>query len=502
VARILDSRGNPIRIPDRGAPRSLRGRYDAAQSGDDNRRHWANADNLSARAANSPEVRSKLRDRARYEAANNSYASGIATTLAKDLVGTGPRLQLTTADDDFNREVEVAWNDWCRAVNLPATLRTMRRARAVDGESFALLETSESIPGAVKLDVRVIEADQCATPYAWPLAAYEVDGIRFDRRWRPVEYLVLRSHPGDDLQHAAWSEYDVIPARLVIHWFRADRPRQFRGVPEFTPALNLFAQLRRYTLAVLSAAETAAEYAAVLESDMPPDVENVEATPAGETVEIERNMLVTLPSGHKLSQLRAEQPTTTYEMFKRELIREVARCLDVPYNVAAGDSSLSNYSSGRLDFQGYYRSLDVDRTHLEVVGLDPIFAAWLAEAGYVLGAVPRGTPAPPHRWLWPGFPYVDPQKEASAKETQLRNYLTTFSDECQAQGVDPEARVQTIAADVKLFASFGLPSPYVPATTQAPATPPTDTQDTEDGHQSQPEDASGRLFHRNGLARP
>jgi capsid protein len=63
-------------------PAPVRGRYDAAATTDENRRHWANADLLSATAANNPQVRRTLRARARYEVANNSYARGIVLTLA------------------------------------------------------------------------------------------------------------------------------------------------------------------------------------------------------------------------------------------------------------------------------------------------------------------------------------------------------------------------------------------------------------------------------------
>jgi len=81
----------------------VRGRYDAAQTTPDNRKHWANADHLSADAAATPEVRRTLRNRARYEVANNSYARGIVLTLANDVIGTGPRLQMLTDSDDANR---------------------------------------------------------------------------------------------------------------------------------------------------------------------------------------------------------------------------------------------------------------------------------------------------------------------------------------------------------------------------------------------------------------
>src|SRR4030042_980895 len=83
-------------VAPRVVPVKIRGRYDAAQTTDDNRRHWANADGLSADAAVNSEVRRTLRNRARYEVANNSYAKGIVLTLPNDVIGTGPRLQMLT----------------------------------------------------------------------------------------------------------------------------------------------------------------------------------------------------------------------------------------------------------------------------------------------------------------------------------------------------------------------------------------------------------------------
>jgi capsid protein len=68
----------------------VRAKFDAAQTTPDNRKHWSNADALAADAAANPEVRRTLRNRARYEVANNSYARGIVLTLANDVIGTGP----------------------------------------------------------------------------------------------------------------------------------------------------------------------------------------------------------------------------------------------------------------------------------------------------------------------------------------------------------------------------------------------------------------------------
>lgn len=102
--------------------RVLRARYDAARTTSDNRRHWANADGLSANAANSPEVRRILRNRARYEVANNSYARGIVLTLANDVIGTGSRLQMLTANADANRRIEREFMRWATEVRLAEKL--------------------------------------------------------------------------------------------------------------------------------------------------------------------------------------------------------------------------------------------------------------------------------------------------------------------------------------------------------------------------------------------
>ncbi|MFQ5734318.1 MAG: phage portal protein, partial [Planctomycetaceae bacterium] len=310
------------------AVRLLRARYDAAQSTDNNRRHWAGADGFSANAANSTDVRCRLRNRARYEVANNSYAKGIVLTLANDVVGTGPRLQMLTDNADANRRIEGAFAQWAKAVRLAEKLRTLRMARAQDGEGFALLTSNPLMPTAVQLDLRLIEADQVTTPDPLLNEPNAVDGIVFDEDGNPVEYHVLKQHPGDP-QGGLFSDFDRLPAEAVIHYFRADRPGQARGIPDITPALPLFAMLRDYSLATLDAAKAAAYFAGIIYTDAPPNGESDAVEPMDQ-IELERNMLLTMPGGWKMSQLHAEQPSGSYGEFKRKVLNEIARCLNMP----------------------------------------------------------------------------------------------------------------------------------------------------------------------------
>jgi len=141
----------PVRASDRryGVP-VLRARYDAAVTNDANYRHWANADALSANAATSAEVRRILRNRARYEVANNSYARGIVLTLANDVVGTGPRLQMLTPDAQANSRIEREFAKWAVAAGLAEKLRTMRMAEVQDGEAFCVLTNNPELSSAIK----------------------------------------------------------------------------------------------------------------------------------------------------------------------------------------------------------------------------------------------------------------------------------------------------------------------------------------------------------------
>lgn len=463
--------------------RRLLGRYDAAGTTKDNYRHWAAADGLSAAAANSPEVRRVLRNRSRYEIANNSYARGISLTLANDCVGTGPRLQLLTTDAAANRLVETEFMNWAECVGLADKLRTMRLSRVADGEAFAMLVNNPRIDATVQLDIRLIEAEQVTSPTLLLDQSQYIDGIQYDEIGNPVSYDVLKEHPGDQCTAGA-IDHDTVPASSIVHYFRCDRPGQIRGIPDITPALPLFAQLRRFTLAVLAAAETAADFAGILYTDAPAGGEADAAEPF-EAIELEKRALLTMPGGWRMEQMRSEQPSTTYGEFKKELLNEIARCLNMPANVARGDSSGYNYASGRLDHQTYYKAIRVDQSQIARVVLDRIFLAWFQEAVLIEGYLPESLRTIDtdltHQWFWDGHEHVDPAKEANAQKTRLENHTTTLAHEYARQGRDWEAELRQRAKELALMKELGLTTANVSDSDSNDET--TDAQDAEEAEQ-------------------
>ena len=459
------------RTPPVGKFQRVSARFDAAQTTKDNVRHWSMADYCSADQEARPEIRRILRQRSRYEIANNSYAKGLVQMLANDTIGTGPRIQLLTEDEAYNEEIEAEFMQWSEAVKLPQKLRMMRIARCQDGESFGVLATNPKVRHCVKMDLILVEADRVSGELRLVEDDNSVDGITYDQWGNPVNYRVLKYHPGD-LRFTTAEEALYIPAEYMLHIFRPDRPELHRGIPELSAALPLFAQLRRYNLAVLSAAEAAADFAAILYTDAPPDGEAANVPPM-DALELERNMMLTVPAGWKMAQLDAKQPTANHGEFVKIILSEIARCAVSTYGSVSGDFSGHNYASGRLDNQLYHKNILVDRSFWEAEVLNHIFYMWYREYS-LLRRNFRELQTPRHAWFWDGFVHVDPTKEATAQEIRLANSTTTLAAECARDGWDYMTVLRQGAKEIKLMKELGIPINSVSAGSQNPQTEPDD----------------------------
>jgi capsid protein len=111
----------------------------------------------------------------------------------------------------------------------------------------------------------------------------------------------------------------------------------------------------------------------------------------------------------------------------------------MPYNVAAGDSSSYNYSSGRLDHQSFYLSNRVELTDIECECVERVFERWIRiRASKASGIAPEDIDISlyQHQWVWDGLEHVDPLKEANAADVRLTNGTTTRGREYFKQGID------------------------------------------------------------------
>lgn len=444
TSRLVDQFGRPLSSP-RKPQASIRARYDAARTYTGNEKHWLNADTLDPHSANSLSVRQTLRSRSRYEIIeNNPYLVGTIISLCNDFVGSGPKLQIIDKrlTDERKQLIEKRWNDWCKRTRFRHKLWRMRLSKIVDGESFMVAHTRyvDGQTDPVTLDFQVVEADRISS---WEFqdnsksAWNEIDGVLFDDYENPVYYGLLNQHPGGSVLTRIIADTgggQWIPVRYILHWFRQQRG-WLRGIPELTSSLPLCALLRRYTLAVVRAAEVAANFSAVLETELPPAL--AAQTFSGtdddpfDVFPLEMGMITALPWHTKLNQLRAQQPTSTYDEFTSALLREILRPALVPYNRGAGTSKDSNMASSVVDDEFYKSGQRCERQDSEEIVLDPALGLWWQESMLIdqylddpispepsLGNVSQDffITVPEHVWRWDpiGIEHTDPQKVAEA----------------------------------------------------------------------------------------
>lgn len=444
---LLDQFSRPIEA-EKPATKRLQAKFDLAQTTPHNRRHWSQADSLSARAAMSPAVRNIVRKRSRYEADNNSWYSGILRTAANHIVGNGPRLQVLTDNAAANTRLERAWNRWFRSVDLADKLRTMVITEWKDGEVLAM-RTQRPRNWPMTLDIRLYESEQCAAPWlgASFFDPFVDDGVRIDANTNELEYYFYDHHPGDT--HFVPSlKGDWYPARDVVHLFRAERPGQVRGIPRATSSLSTLPIMRRQEMATLLAAETAASFATYLKSTGGPDIAEM---PSDFTeLEIAFNMLTTLPEGWDIAQVDPKHPGPLYEMFQRQALMSFCRCTNMPYALAAGTSKDSNFSSLKGDMKNVWEpEVRTEQNRIEMTVIEVIWRWFLESCVYIPGLL-DGLPSIneiDHQWYWPPLPNLDEVEAATGAALRIASGQSTLSREHARLGSDYDTEVARAALD-------------------------------------------------------
>ena len=431
------------------SPRQVNAKIDVAQTTSNNRKHWANADGLSSRAALSPAVRRVVRTRSRYESENNSWYAGILRTAVNHCIGNGPRLQMLSDNTEANARVEKAFRRWAQRIDLADILRTAFEAYWRDGEVFLMRsERPQNFP--LSLDLRTFEADQIATPWIGASFAdpFEDDGIRFDRDTNELQFYVYDHHPGG-LVPVTTLNGKWYSASKVLHLFRAERPGQVHGIPRATPALSELPIMRRQALATLYSAETAANFAMYLKSTAP-TIEAAQFASDFNEIEITSNMLTQLPPGWDLGQVKPEQPTTTFNAFQMQALHSFSRCTNMPYSLAAGTGKDSNFSSFKGDMKNVWEpEVKCEQGRVEFSIVEPIFR-WFCETAIYQPGLLNGLPPIrdiDHKWHWPPLPELDALDAANAATVRLSTGQSSLTDEHARRGQDWATESARAASD-------------------------------------------------------
>lgn len=408
---------NPTQPPIQAA------QYEASRTHRLNERHWAIGEQL---ADPTPEQRATLRNRTRYEVANNSLLEGMIETYARDLVGSGPHPTFQEFGRERARVLQEAWKDWSDSVQLAPLCKTIARAYLTDGEVF-LLGIDEPPY------LRLIEPERITAHFSTgPLSLQKMptpdngailEGIRYNNG-QPVEYFV------DDRPY---------PAQVVNHLYRQQFPNQRRGVPRPAPSLDMFAFIRRTNIACVTSYEAVAKIALVLQAKM---LQPNQVGRPFETFDLVNGSVMTLPEGYELGQVAAEHPSASHREVISMFIGEAARSFPMPLNKALGTSQDSNFASGSLDNIDYERAIQNDQFLLNVGPVARIVALFLMLQGET-----------PRRCFvgWDAIPHLNPEKQYAAIKTKLELRLTSRTREAAKLGADWQDIERELKAEEELI---------------------------------------------------
>lgn len=469
---ILDADGSPCQVEQTETPRyrshpawSARN-WEAAETTRLNSAHWSNAQDSAINlflAENLP----TLRTRSIYESRQNGMVTGVIKTHTDDVVGPdGPTLQVhcDPVNNAYSDALEGTWRNWFAAPTLrgnlsgTALLKLWIRKFWDCGEILSRIYTDPDAEGPVKMRLWPAHPRRLASPADRTGQPNVVMGIEFDELDRPVAYFLqdvaMNGQAGMSMNGHRWL------ANSIIHEFAVEEEDQARGFPWLTPGLTPAAELRDYDDQVLDAARQQADHAILLKTNHP-------AAPfwnVPESTTVERRQIVMNPPGWEAQFQPPSQPAAEYVSYRGERQREIGRPVGMPLLMVRLDASKHNYSSARLDTQGYDRGIAgiqswLSGTERSYGTLNRLVDEVAAEARFSIPELRRRPARVQYDFTWPKRPHVDMSKEATGEAIGLQNLTVLFSEALAARGKNLETHILKLKRELQLFADAGLPIP-------------------------------------------
>ena len=408
--------------------------------------------------------RDTLRARARWLHENNPIMANIDKTIINNVIGRGIKLQLKTENLKFNEEIENLWRVWGEKNNCDISGRfnfsdlqaLILEQRMVDGEIFIYKRYTDDKNFPFKL--QLIEADRV---YSWGVTDNLINGIEIDNFGKPKYYNFINKR---DYEY----KYEPIKVKAdeIIHYYKAERATQYRGISEYKQAILDIKNFAAFQSATIASARARANIAYYVEQEGSGAAFGVSDDEEFEQIqEINGVMVYYLKRGEKLGKL---DPTVSmdnsYSDFVSSVIRLIAVARNVSYELAFRDFSKVNFSSARASIIQDNKRFDLEQRHIIDYVLQPIFEAWL-EAMFLSGKIKsvklreflsKKESFLKTKWIPPVREWVDPLKDMRAIELELKLGLTTKSEVCASRGKDYEDVLLQLKKEQELEKKYSI----------------------------------------------
>lgn len=474
--QILDARGNPVK----GNP------YKAAAGGHSGELNSWGARSLSANKALLPN-QEKLNARAQDMIRNSGVAKSGLDVHVDFIVGHQWRfiskpdwelLGLTKLQGErLARDIQQRFTDYAEDPDclidaeekrtLTMIAREIVSTHTQTGDVFSRSEWIRSRNRRYNTAIKMVDGNRVATPPEKLMNNFIRGGILENRHGAARGYFVRTRHKSEDPAFGQIAQFNYVPKRLpwgrkqLIHTFEPNGDGASRGSNALVSVLSQLPSLSKLQNATLQNAIINAMYAAVIKSDMSPEI--AQAVMGGHSdqaanlmtdkmkwhqaadITFDGQQIPHLFPGEEIELLTAQTSGQAFGDFEASFLRDFARGTGVSYELLSRDWSKTNYSSGRAGLLQTVKHLLGKREVIVKRHTNDIMALWLEEA-INKGVIKLPATAPSFYeakaaycrgdWIGAGRLNIDGLKEIKEAIAKLEAGLSSYELESANLGCD------------------------------------------------------------------
>lgn len=397
-----------------------------------------------------------LRDTSRGLDRDNMFAKAILDRLEEAVVGNGIDFRVQSQNKAWNRKAERMlkswWNDTPEVRGLlsgPDLERMAMRSAHVDGDIlFALLDKRGQI--------QAIEGDRIRNPHN--KADNVVNGVELDALGMPTRFYV---HPHEDRRanrRGKKPEPTIIESDNAVFYALRHRFSQTRGVPAFTPNMELFEDIDAFTEASIIQQKMSAAHVMFIERNGGlAGLDNVttEEDSFGNQDQVQTFKPGTVLYGEKgesAKMLGASQTGQQFAPFVTQMQRFAGLDFGLPLEILALDFSKTNYSSARASLLTAHKCFKKKHEQLVRSFLKPIFTwkinQWI-KSGRLEERDDFDIAASPPKMI-----SLDPAKETKADVERINAGLTSNREVCNTNGTSWKDSLDYRAEEIEYAAKI------------------------------------------------
>lgn len=464
--------------------------YDATKPGRNRKTGYEHNDGTTAAAY----AHRSLRAQARWLEENHDMAKGILDELTKKCLGRngiGFDSMPRNHDGEVNKELAGQINrylkDWFKRPEVTHRLNWSRAQRLAfrtwlrDGDVLSKKHEG-MVKGlnhgtAIPFSIELLEPD--FLPDESLIYNNGVQGIETNGWGQPTFYNLYDVHPGNQLTYTGKYKTRRIPARRIVHCSLITRIGQLRGVSIFAPIFTRLEDIKDIEESERIAARIAAAMAAYIKkTDTYEDDE--EPTGTREFSIHPGSVWDNLKKGEEVGSIQSNRPNVDVTPFIDGQIRRATSGTWTSYSSVSRNYN-GTYSAQRQElvesYEGYAILADEFTDQWIAPIIETAIRMGIASGLIQIPAVVDPITVTDGDFIMQAMPWIDPAKEMTGIEGELKNKLTSRAQIIRRRGQNPDQIRRAIIMEQQQDESDGITPAY--ATSEQPSQDT--TQETDNG---------------------